>query len=132
VHWKYLQLRRGCEYPPNSCWSCFQTWTLGTRFHIMGEVLISHVDQQGPLGQIPNIWVEVERELLAACVMQEDWNVNSICMWHTGMQKRVYRQATCIYGHVKKEKIVLGRTGSPTGLGHLQLWIFHHFYFSLL
>jgi hypothetical protein len=42
-----------------------------------------------------------------------------------GMQKSMY-------GHVKNEKIVLGRTGSPTGLGHLQLQTFRHFNFSLL
>jgi len=24
VHWKYLPVEETCEYPPNSCWSCFQ------------------------------------------------------------------------------------------------------------
>jgi hypothetical protein len=51
-------------------------------------------------------------------------DVKSICMRHAGMQKS-------IYGHVKNEKIMLGRTGSPTGLGHLQLRTVCHFYFSL-
>jgi hypothetical protein len=51
---------------------------------------------------------------------------------HAEKNLYAYGMQKSIYGHVKNEKIMLGRTGSPTGLGHLQLRTFHHFYFSLL
>jgi hypothetical protein len=97
----------------------------------MGEVLISHVDQQGPLGQIPNIWVEVEHELLAACAMQEDWNVN--CYLHVpcrkigtwivyacGMQvcRREFIDRRRVYMVTKRKKRLCWG-----GLGHLQDWV---------
>ena len=64
----------------------------------MGEVLIRHVDQQGPLGQIPSMCVEVnvscmwhagrcERKILVACVMQQ-FEREQYLYGHAGMQKR--------------------------------------------
>ena len=88
----------------------------------MEEVLISHVGQQGPLGQIPNTYVE-----------DWMWNANYMCHACRGELKKIGHEkgmhAACIqkrtFGHVKNEKIMLGgRGGSPARLGHLQLRTF--------
>jgi hypothetical protein len=36
----------------------FLLWTLGMNVHLMGRVLLGHVDLRGVLSQIPNIWDE--------------------------------------------------------------------------
>jgi hypothetical protein len=57
--------------------------------------------------------------------------MKSICMRHAEENLYACGIQKSIYGHIKNEKIMLERIGSPTGLGHLQLRTFHHFYFSL-
>ena len=50
------QSRMSHRRPINLYLNDFLLWTLGTNVHLMGRVLLGHVNLRGALSQILNIW----------------------------------------------------------------------------